>query len=164
MQRALSFSALLLAASVFSLSLKDRFNDYSVTADEARLVRDISAKLRSQNFLTTAEPHLFPEKTVVASRGNCRLRVTNGTRANQLRSVLVAQSRLVGVPRYYFEGRWNPEPPVVQSELSRYWQLIASRLGFPAPRDVMLAVASSPQCVGQSFDLSGIKVFMADKS
>ncbi len=162
MRPALSFSILLALAAALSLSIKARSNDYSTAPDEPRLIRDLSVKLERQRFATRVESHLFTEQTVVATRHACRLRITNGTRANELAPVLTAQSRDLGVPTYYYDGRWSPTSVIFRSELSRYLQLTLARLGVKRPRDVVLVVAASQGCKQEPFDLSGIKIHMAD--
>jgi hypothetical protein len=159
---ALSFSLLLALAAALSLSLKARSNDYSTAPDEARLIRDLSAKLERQGFATRVESHLFTEQTVIATRGGCRLRITNGTRANEIAPVLSAQSRDLGVPRYYYDGEWSPTPTIFRAEWSRYLQLTLARLGVKRPRDVVLVVAASQGCKQDRFDLSGMKINMMD--
>lgn len=161
MRPAFSFSLLLALAAALSLSIKARANDYSAAPDEARLIRDVSAKLEQQSFATSVESHLFTEQTVIATRGGCRLRITNGTRANEIAPVLTAQSRGLGVPRYFYDGEWSPTPTIFRAELSRYLQLTLARLGVKRPRDVVLVVAASQGCSRQPFDLSGIKIHMA---
>lgn len=158
MRPALSFSILLALGATLSLSIKARLNDYATVPDEQHLTREISAKLRRQHFITRLETHLFPESTVIATRGTCRVRITDGTRSNQLTSVLGAQSRSVGVVRYYYDGEWSSKAPLVRSELARYWQLVLGRLGIRYSRGVILVVAASPGCTQSTYDLSGMTI------
>ena len=157
---ALSFWLLLTLAAALTLTMKARLNNYSAVPDETRLIRELSTNLRRQQFTATEERHRFLESTIIATRATCRMRITNGTRSNQIASILKLQSREVGVPRYYFRGEWSAQPPILRSELQRYFQLILARLGIRRSRDVIFAVASSPGCKQVSVDLTGTTIEM----
>ena len=160
MRPALSFWFMLALAAALTLSMKARLNDYSAEPDESHLMRDLTAKLVPQQFITTVETHHFPESTVIATRGSCIVRITDGSRANQMAPILTLQSRSVGPLKYFYKGQWSVEPPILSSEFERYFQLVATRLGVRRSREVILAVASSPGCKHAAFDLSGASIQM----
>ena len=144
--------------------MKSYLNDYSAAPDESRMLSELSANLHRQKFTTTEEAHLFPEKTVIATRGACSLRVTDGTRSNQMAPILALQSQTVGALKFFYKGQWSSKPPILRSELERYVQLVLARLHIHVSRDVILAVASSPGCRRAPFDLSGARMEMMAKA
>ena len=158
MSKAFSFWTLILLLSAISISIKAKANNYSIAADEPKLMKELSSKLQRQGFATNVELHHFPESTLIGARGSCHLRITDGTRANQLASVLQAQSRELGAPKYYYRGQWSSEPPVIRSELERYKQLILARLNIRERRDVILAMSASPTCRRFSLDFSNTTI------
>ena len=162
MSPAFSFPLLLLAATVGSLAIKAQTVDLGVANDEVRLAADLRASLGRAGISSVVEHRGVSQiDTVIGRRGECLVRLSDGTRASDQASVFAKLAGRLGQPRYFFAGEWSDSPPMFRSEVAVVAQRSLGRLGIDTARPVILAVSASPACPLDSIDLASIRMHLA---
>ena len=161
MPPAFSFPLLLAAAMTGSLAIKAQTIDYRVASDGARLTADIRGSLGRAGIPSTVEHRKVSQvDTVVGRRGNCSIRLSDGTRANERASVFTRQAGGLGAPRYFYAGEWSKTPPMFRSEVVAILQRSLARIGIDTGRPVILAVSASAACPIESIDLGNVRMHL----
>jgi hypothetical protein len=124
--------------------------------DEARMFRDIAARLAQQGFVPDAgTSNYFP---VAVRRQGCRVLVGNGDkRANVLdvdRLEAGAAQVLVG-----YRGAWSPDTVPLRAQIERQLQNHVYAFGWRYPRPAVLVLGRTAACPAPRALLDGVQIW-----
>lgn len=147
----LAFAALLLV----SLAAKAALTAPAPEPDGRRLAVEAAAMLGGQGFVTAFEQR--PLGTLVhGRRGDCRLLVGDYTPYGTFADIFAARARPVGPLRFVYRGAFYARAPKLVPLTEFYIYRELRRIGIPARRRPLIAVAASPGCDLRMFDWQGL--------
>lgn len=145
----LAFAALLLV----SLGAKAALTMPAAEPDPRRFAGEAEAMLRARGFATRFERRTFGI-LVEGRRAGCRLAVGDYTPYGTFADRFDQLARPIGPLRYVYRGAVHARAPKLVPLLDFYLSRELRRVGFPARRHPIAAVAASPGCGLAPFDWS----------
>jgi hypothetical protein len=145
----LAFAALLLV----SLGAKAALTAPAAEPDSRRFAGEAVAMLRARGFATRFEWHTLGVM-VEGRRGGCRLLVGDYTPYGTFAVRFDQLARSVGALRFVYRGAFHAQAPKLMPLLDFYRVRELRRVGLPARRHPIAAVAASPGCDLTPFDWS----------
>jgi hypothetical protein len=145
----LAFAALLLV----SLGAKAALTAPAEYPDSRRFANEAAAMLRARGFATLSSRRTFGI-LVEGRRGSCRLRVADYTPYGTYADRFDELAGPVGPLRFVYRGAVQARAPKLVPLLDYYRFRELRRVGLPALRHPIAAVAASPGCDLASFDWS----------
>jgi hypothetical protein len=128
-----------------TLGLKAAWTREVPAADPQTFNQRAHRLLRAQGFETYMLPQRFG-MLVAARRGECRLFVADYPPQGIFAEPIAHAARPVGPVHFLWGGKFHSEAPKVQPLLDFYVQRELRRVGFPAERHPLVAVAASEPC------------------
>lgn len=156
----LGAAGLLLFLLALSLGLKFVLANRSLTPDEARLLRDITARFHDNGYATAIVDRRFQTDIVVARRGACLAAARNGDDGTMVDAQFRQDMAGVGPLRYLYDGTASERPPRVQPALTLSTQYMLGRIGIAISREPVIALAAGPGCAIPADFFAGLRLHL----
>lgn len=138
----------LLLASVLAVSLaaKGAINVEASPADQAHLAQRLEALFEPAGLRVYRPQPFAGTISIRAQRGSCNAWAVEYSPHGTAADIITAEAGKIGPLRFAYHGQLFNQPPRIRALLSFYLWREARRLGFPAKRRPVIAVAASSSC------------------
>ena len=154
-------AAILLGLLALTLGIKLLAYRHDGQMDEARLVRDLTARFEAHGYRTAVVARRFQSHIVVAGRGACLVAARNGDLGPMFDDEFRLNSAPIGPLRYVHGGQGSERPPRMAATFGRSLQAMLGRIGVATSREPVIAEAARPGCATPSDFYSGLHIHLA---
>jgi hypothetical protein len=158
LSRRAAFSLIAGLALVLSLGVKSRALNLATAPDIPRFNRELVQGLQAQGFTASIEDKVLDLDFVVASRGDCYLRLRSESSAD-LGDSFRKFAHDLPVQGFRYGGTLRGDYPRGSADLDALFNRMALRLGLATSSEFPLAYAASPACELGAIDFGPQRTF-----